>query len=79
MSKKLSPLPRRKFLQKLKRFGIFELPDRGKGGEFIVRCSETGIIFTLPHLKEGEDVRVCYIQAVLRRFGIRRESWLKAG
>ena len=54
------------------------LPGRGKGGEWIIRQKSTGTIFTLPHLAQGQDLKVPYLLAVLRRFNISRDDWLKS-
>lgn len=78
MSKALKPIPRRKYIQKLKSFGIVELPDEGKGGEWKVERESTGEFLTLPHLSSGDEVKVCYISQTLRRFKIDRDAWLRA-
>jgi hypothetical protein len=78
MSRKLSPLPKRKFLKKLKNFGVDVVPGRGKGGEILLRQEETMEIVTLPHLSNGEDVDVPYIKLTLRVFEISRDDWFKA-
>ncbi len=75
---RLAPIPRRKFIQKIQKFGLEMLPGRGKGGEWIIRQKSTGTIFTLPHLAQGQDLKVPYLLAVLRRFNISRDDWLKS-
>jgi hypothetical protein len=77
MSQRLSPVSKRKFFRRLKFFGVHVVPDRGKGGEIYLRQEETDVVFTLPHLANGEDVKVCYIQEALRRFNIPRRDWLR--
>jgi len=75
---RLAPIPKRKFIRKIENLGLRVVPGRGKGGECIIEQPSTGIIFTMPHLSEGEDVKVPYVLAVLRRFGIGRDEWLRA-
>jgi len=74
---RLAPITKRKFIKKISEFGLEVVAGRGKGGEWIIIQPSTGIIFTMPHLAEGEDVKVPYILSVLRRFNISREDWLK--
>jgi hypothetical protein len=75
---RLSPVPKREFIKRIKNLGLEVLPGRGKGGEWIIRDPASEIIFTMPHLDDGDDVHVAYVQAVMRRFNFDRNAWFEA-
>ncbi len=75
---RLSPVPKREFVKRIKNLGLEVLADRGKGGEWIIRDPDSNIIFTMPHLDDGSDVHIAYISAVLRRFNLERDDWFRA-
>jgi hypothetical protein len=75
---KLNPVSRREFIARIRRLGLEVDERRGKGGEWMVVDPRSGERFTLPHLAQGGDVKVCYIAGMLHRFGFTRADWFRA-
>jgi len=71
---KLTPVPYRVLIKKLKNLGQ-EGPHSGNKHPYMI-IGETVIILPNPH--QGRDVDVRLIKTILKDVGISREEWLSA-
>ena len=73
---KNSPLARRKLIQKLRRFGVWEEKKRGTGHRAL--CKEMGpgkpLAYTLPFHGNNETVQPSVIKAIRERFLLTPEN-----
>jgi len=75
------PLPLKKFIKRLKEFGVITMHKRGKGSEIIlVKPNEEGSMqgpqYPIKNHGENTEIYGPVIKAALRRFGIdEKEFW----
>ena len=75
------PLPYRELRKRLKKFGVREVPGRGKGSERMLLKPESpgskrGPTYPIKCHGEGDEISVGSIKAALRRFDIDPDkSW----
>jgi hypothetical protein len=73
----------RELLQRLRPYGVEELPGRrGKGSETILLLpekpgSKRGPIYTIKSHGQGTELSIPVINAILRRFGIEKDAFWK--
>lgn len=80
---KLSPLAYRVLIKKLESFGIKVMKSRGKGSEVILLIpiqpgSTKGPQYPMTHHSDNHEIAIGTISAILRRFNINRNDFLKA-
>jgi len=80
MPLKPHPLKYRELLAKLKKYGVIELPHRGKGSErILLKPKEPGSFkgpqFPIKYHGESTEIKKPVITAILNRFGIPKEDF----
>ena len=83
MSGRITPLKIDALLSKLRKFGVEVMEGRGKGSHIVLFLPDTqgsnrGPQFSLKNHGKKTELGVGTIKAVLRRFNISREDFLKA-